>query len=121
MHRSAAKNVLTGTRLARAVLGILFGFGAVAALPQQAAADEFAAFPDATATTYNLVTEPDQGLTSIYNLISSATKTIDMTMYELSDTTVEMLLAQAASDGVKVRVILDQNLEKSNNQAAYTY
>ncbi len=73
------------------------------------------------ATTYTLVTEPNQGLTAIYNLASSAKHTIDMTMYELNDTTFEQLLATAVSNGVAVRVILDQNLEKSNNQAAYTY
>jgi phosphatidylserine/phosphatidylglycerophosphate/cardiolipin synthase-like enzyme len=44
-----------------------------------------------------------------------------MTMYALEDTTMEKLLAQAAADGVTVRVILDQDNEKSNNQAAYTY
>jgi len=68
-----------------------------------------------------LVTEPDQGLSPIYSLISSAKKTIDMTMYELTDTQAEQLLAQAASSGVTVRVILDQNLEKKNNTAAYNY
>jgi len=71
--------------------------------------------------TYTLVTEPNQGLTPIYNIITSAKKTIDMTMYELTDTQAEQLLVQAAAAGVTVRVILDQNLEKSNNQAAYTY
>lgn len=44
-----------------------------------------------------------------------------MTMYELTDTQAEQLLAQAASSGVAVRVILDQNLEKSSNTAAYNY
>jgi len=71
--------------------------------------------------TYTLVTEPDQGLTPIYNFIGTAKKTIDMTMYEFTDTQGEQLLAQAAAAGVTVRVILDQNREKSSNQAAYTY
>src|ERR1700684_258057 len=75
----------------------------------------------AAAYTYTLVTEPTQGLTPIYSIITSAKKTIDMTMYEITDTQAEQLLAQAAAAGVTVRVILDQNLEKSNNQAAYTY
>jgi cardiolipin synthase A/B len=72
-------------------------------------------------TVYTLVTEPDQGLTTIYNLISSAQKTIDMTMYELTDTTVTSMLATAASNGVTVRVILDQNDEKERNTTAYNY
>ena len=54
----------------------------------------------ASSYTYTLVTEPDQGLTPIYNLIATAKKTIDMTMYEFTDTTGEQLLAQAAAAGV---------------------
>jgi len=80
-----------------------------------------AAHRPASSYTYTLVTEPGQGLTPIYNFIGTAKKTIDMTMYEFTDTEGEQLLAQAAAAGVTVRVILDQNLEKSNNQAAYTY
>ena len=75
----------------------------------------------ASASSYTLLTEPDQGLTPIYNLIRSAKSTLDMTMYELTDTQAEQLLAQAAASGVRVRVILDQNLEKSSNTAAYNY
>ncbi|HUB91247.1 MAG TPA: phospholipase D-like domain-containing protein [Dyella sp.] len=69
--------------------------------------------------TQTLVIEPDQGLTSIYNLINAAKSTIDMTMYELQDTTAQNDLCNAVARGVKVRVILDVNLEKSNNTAAY--
>lgn len=77
------------------------------------------ALPAFAQTTQTLVIEPDQGLNSIYNLISSAKSTIDMTMYELQDTTAQNLLCTAAGNGIKVRVILDVNLEKSNNTAAY--
>ncbi len=83
-----------------------------------------AATPSSTTphtVTYTLVTEPAAGYTPIYNLINSATTSIDMTMYELTDTTAEQDLAAAAARGVTVRVILDQNLEKSNNTAAYNY
>jgi phosphatidylserine/phosphatidylglycerophosphate/cardiolipin synthase-like enzyme len=69
--------------------------------------------------TYTLVTEPDQGLQAIYDLLSSAKKSIDMTMYELSDTTVTTTLTTAAGNGITVRVILDQNNEKANNTTAY--
>lgn len=68
--------------------------------------------------TYTLVTEPDQGLTAIYNLLSSATKSIDMTMYELTDATVISALTKAAAAGIPVRVILDQNDEKKSNTPA---
>jgi phosphatidylserine/phosphatidylglycerophosphate/cardiolipin synthase-like enzyme len=76
---------------------------------------------DACATTYSLVTEPDQGLAPIYNLIRSAKRSIDVTMYELTDPKSEQFLAQAAASGVAVRVILDQHLEKSRNTPAYDY
>jgi cardiolipin synthase A/B len=79
--------------------------------------------PAATAATskYTLVTEPADNYGSVYSLIGSAKSTIDMTMYELVDTTAEEDLVAAANRGVTVRVILDTNLEKSNNQAAFTY
>jgi len=68
-----------------------------------------------------LYTFPGTGFAPVYTFISSATKTLDMTMYELVDTTTEQDLAALAKKGVKVRVILDQNSEKSSNTAAYTY
>lgn len=68
-----------------------------------------------------LVTEPDQGYQPIYDFIGSATRSIDMTMYELTDTTAESDLAAAAAKGVTVRVILDTNREKSRNTTAYNY
>lgn len=79
--------------------------------------------PAASATTskYTLVTEPTDAYQKIYALINAATSKLDMTMYELTDTTAEHDLANAASRGVTVRVILDVNREKSNNQTAYTY
>ncbi|HEX4029021.1 MAG TPA: phospholipase D-like domain-containing protein [Terracidiphilus sp.] len=70
---------------------------------------------------YTLVTEPDEGLTAIYNLIASAQKSIDMTMYELTDVTVIDALAKAAGNGLTVRAILDQNGEKTANTPAYNY
>lgn len=77
------------------------------------------ALPAFAQSTQTLVIEPDQGLTSIYALINAAQSTIDMTMYELQDTTAQNDLCNAAARGVTVRVILDTNLEKSNNTAAY--
>ncbi len=72
-------------------------------------------------TTYTLLTEPADDLTPIYDLLSSAKKSIDMTMYELTDITVTSLLGKAAAAGVAVRVILDQNNEKKSNTPAYNY
>jgi phosphatidylserine/phosphatidylglycerophosphate/cardiolipin synthase-like enzyme len=68
---------------------------------------------------YALVTEPDQGLAPITSLISSARASIDLTMYELLDPAVTGLLDQAAAQGVRVRVILDQNHKQQANTPAY--
>ena len=54
----------------------------------------------------------------IYKFIDSAHSSIDMTMYELSDTTAVNDLIARKKAGVNVRVILDQ-AEKSTNQSAY--
>jgi cardiolipin synthase A/B len=76
---------------------------------------------DAATSNYTLITEPTQGYTPIYNFMLTATKTLDMTMYELTDTTAEQDLATIAAKGVTVRVILDTNLEKSNNTTAFNF
>jgi cardiolipin synthase len=82
-------------------------------------ADADASSDAAVAPTYTLITEPDQGMQPMYDFVSSAKKTIDMTMYGLTDTTMTGLLTKAAASGVTVRVILDQNLEMMDNAAAY--
>jgi len=66
-----------------------------------------------------IYTFPDDGFTPVYTFINSATKTLDMTMYELVDTTAEADLVALAKKGIVVRVILDQNLELSSNTPAY--
>ena len=68
-----------------------------------------------------LYTFPDATFAPVYGFMNSATKTLDVTMYELVDTTAQQDLAALARKGVKVRVILDQNLEKSKNQTAFTF
>lgn len=70
-------------------------------------------------SNYSLITLPDQGLTSTYSFMNSATKNLDMVMYELTDTTASGYLVALGQKGVKVRVILDQNEEKSANTPAY--
>jgi cardiolipin synthase A/B len=68
-----------------------------------------------------VLTEPGAGMGRIYQLITGARHSVELTMYELRDTTAEGDLAADASRGVDVRVILDQHLEKSRNEAAYGY
>ncbi len=74
----------------------------------------------APAQTPVLYTYPSAStVTPLYALVKGAKKTIDMTMYELVDTTFSADLVAACKRGVKVRVILDQNLEKTYNAPAY--
>jgi phosphatidylserine/phosphatidylglycerophosphate/cardiolipin synthase-like enzyme len=68
-----------------------------------------------------LLTEPAAGIGPVYQLITAARSSVDLTMYELSDPAAEADLAADAARGVDVRVLLDQNLEKARNTAAYDY
>ena len=68
-----------------------------------------------------LITLPDQTLTPIDDLLRSAKHSIDMTMYELVDTQAQQILADQAAAGLTVRVLLDQNRERANNAATFTF
>ncbi|WP_369365234.1 phospholipase D-like domain-containing protein [Streptomyces sp. CG4] len=59
------------------------------------------------------------GQPTIYDFINSATSKLDMTMYELEDTTAVNDLIALKNKGVTVRVVLDRQ-HKSANNAAYT-
>jgi hypothetical protein len=59
------------------------------------------------ASAYSLVILPDQGESAIYNFVNSATKSVDVTIYELRDTTLVNDLVNKQKAGVQVRVILD--------------
>jgi len=71
--------------------------------------------------TLRVLVEPAAGVGAIYKLITGAKSSVELTMYELRDTTAEDDLAADAKRGVDVRVILDQHLEKSRNSATYAY
>lgn len=77
--------------------------------------------PAARAGRLQVLVEPAAGIESIYRLITGARRSVDLTMYELSDVTAEADLAADAARGVDVRVLLDQHLERSRNLAAYDY
>jgi hypothetical protein len=70
------------------------------------------------ASNLSLVILPDQGENAIYNFVNSATSSIDVTIYELNDLTLENDLVAREKAGATVRVILDQ-AQKSYNTAAY--
>ena len=78
------------------------------------------AAPKAPAQSGALVTEPAAGFSPVYHLIKHARRSVDLTMYEFSDTKAEHDLAAAAQRGVTVKVILDQR-EKSSNSGTYDY
>jgi len=81
---------------------------AFCALPAHAATDEYSAFVFNTSSA----TEP-----TIYNFINSATTSLDMTMYELVDTTAVNDLVAREKAGVKVRVVLDGQHTSYNSSA----
>ena len=70
------------------------------------------------ASDFSLLIVPDQGENAIYNFVNSATSSIDVTIYELNDVTLENDLVSREKAGADVRVILDQ-AQKSYNTAAY--
>ena len=74
-----------------------FGLGVVATAT--AASGALLAPAAHAAGTYTLLILPDQGENAIYSFINTATKTIDVTMYELRDTTVTTALVDQAEGG----------------------
>ncbi|MER6300093.1 phospholipase D-like domain-containing protein [Kitasatospora sp. NPDC001539] len=67
--------------------------------------------------TYTAVVFPDQDHTVVYDLIGSAARTVDVTMYELRDTTAVNALIARQRAGVRVRVILDGQHTSVNGSA----
>ncbi|MFL6053291.1 MAG: phospholipase D-like domain-containing protein [Actinoallomurus sp.] len=54
---------------------------------------------------------------TIYDFINSATTSLDMTMYELEDTTAVNDLIALKNKGATVRVILDRQHQSANSSA----
>jgi phosphatidylserine/phosphatidylglycerophosphate/cardiolipin synthase-like enzyme len=73
------------------------------------------------AGSLRVLAEPGAGIGRIYQLITGAHSSVDLSMYELADPAAEADLAADAARGVNVRVILDQHLEKSRNLPTYHY
>jgi cardiolipin synthase A/B len=65
--------------------------------------------------------EPQAGIAEIDAILGSAKKSIDLEMYELTDRTIEAILAADARRGVKVRVILNEHYTQGENAAAFSY
>ena len=112
MFQLNPRHLTSAISIAAAVTTAGMGIAAVSATPASASASASA--------TYTLFTEPNQGFSPVYNLINGAKSSVELTMYELEDSTAEKDLAAAEKRGVDVRVILDQR-EESDNSAAYNY
>ena len=107
IRRAAAAAAILGTAAATALTAAPAQAQVQARLQPQAA-DPYSAFVFSLAKT-----EP-----TIYTFINSATTSLNMTMYELNDTTAINDLVAREKAGVTVRVILDE-ANKSTNAAAY--
>ena len=94
---------------------------APAAARSAATAASVAGHASSSSGSLRLLTEPAAGIAPIYQLITGARSSADLTIYELNDPTAEADLAADAARGVNVRVVLDQHLERARNAAAYTY
>src|SRR5581483_3284216 len=118
LHRRLPRSVVAVT----AAMGMTVGLGltAVAGGADLPAAAATVSPVPATVSDFTLYTEPDQGISFVYDLINGAKTSIDLTMYELQDTTAEDDLGAAAARGVDVRVILDHR-EESPNTTAFNY
>ncbi|HEY2520203.1 MAG TPA: phospholipase D-like domain-containing protein [Streptosporangiaceae bacterium] len=78
------------------------------------------AVPAGAAGDLSLLVLPNQGESAIYSFASSATSSIDLTMYELKDTTLVNDLVAREKAGVNVRVILDRQHESYDSSAYST-
>ncbi|MFE7297162.1 phosphatidylserine/phosphatidylglycerophosphate/cardiolipin synthase family protein [Streptomyces sp. NPDC057579] len=58
-------------------------------------------------SAFSLVVLPDQKEGAIYDFVNSAKKSVDVTIYELRDTTLVNALVKKQKAGVKVRVVFD--------------
>jgi cardiolipin synthase A/B len=102
--------------------GCGFGVRASATAGASAAADIAGATP--ASSQLSLVAEPQAGVRPFTALIAGARHSIELTMYELSDRTVERALVAAAARGVDVRVALNGGYysgRSTYNDAAYAY
>lgn len=78
----------------------------------------------AGSSAVSVFAEPQAGAAPVLQLIDRAQKSLDVTMYELTDTQVEQALVAAAKRGVSVRVLLNRKdpfESTSPNAAAYSY
>ena len=74
--------------------------------------------------TLSLITEPDQGISPVLDIINNSTHSIDLVMYEFKDRKIADALIAAEKRGVSVRVLINQGYygkEEATNEPAYAY
>jgi phosphatidylserine/phosphatidylglycerophosphate/cardiolipin synthase-like enzyme len=76
------------------------------------------------AGTFTLMTEPEQGVEPVLNMIKNSTRSIDLVMYEFKDKKIADALIAASGRGITVRVLVNQGYygkEENTNEPAYAY
>lgn len=72
-----------------------------------------------------IIIEPDEGVAPILDLIKSATKSVDLVMYQMTDKEISDALIAAHTRGVNVRVLLNLGYfgkkENTTNDLVYKY
>lgn len=97
----------------RGIVGALL-FTGLLSLPL---ATSYAAHAPATSPVVNVWTEPASGYGFLDSAIASAQHGIEMSMYELSDATIERELVARAGAGVDVRVLLNADYGGTRHNA----
>jgi phosphatidylserine/phosphatidylglycerophosphate/cardiolipin synthase-like enzyme len=72
------------------------------------------ATPAANTITHQLQVEPESSPFWLYSLVYNALKTVELTNYQLNDSTLAKMLITDCNRGVRVRVILDRNTLLAN-------
>ena len=78
----------------------------------------------ATTVPPALITEPQAGISPFVSMITGASKSVDLVMYELEDQQIESALSSDASHGITVRVLLNKGYygeQSTANESAYNY
>jgi cardiolipin synthase A/B len=102
---------MTKVRVVAVALAGLLVAGTVGATPHARA----------SSTGLRVLIEPQAGMSAIDRLLGSATRTVDLVMYELEDPHIEAILAADAHRGDLVRVILNEHYTEADNAAAYSF
>ncbi|MFI9206054.1 phospholipase D-like domain-containing protein [Streptomyces sp. NPDC053048] len=104
---------LYGARTGRSVTAVAVVWGTLAAVAPATSAAPVAA-------SYSVIVQPEEGPAPVHRLIDSAKRSIDLTIFELTDRTAEKKLIARQKAGVRVRVILDQRKRQVNAPAYRT-